>query len=85
MRACRALPAAPQETTPCTDARPPSFFQGDIIQTAAPYPQKYVKLEKGQVWVEGDNEKESKDSRMYGPVSRPSLSTPPFHPKLADV
>ncbi|CDZ98392.1 signal peptidase [Phaffia rhodozyma] len=43
-------------------------IEGDTIRTNAPYPEKFVKLEKGQVWVEGDNDLESKDSRIYGPV-----------------
>ncbi|KAL7416795.1 peptidase S24/S26A/S26B/S26C [Mrakia frigida] len=42
--------------------------EGDTIETLHPYPRKFVTLEPGQVWVEGDNPAMSKDSNSYGPV-----------------
>jgi mitochondrial inner membrane protease subunit 2 len=41
---------------------------GDVVFPKQRYPWDRVKVPSGHVWVEGDNELQSKDSNDYGPV-----------------
>lgn len=45
-------------------------LEDDIVQTRPPFPDPYVRVPRGHVWVEGDGgEGKSLDSNTYGPVS----------------
>jgi len=45
-------------------------LEGEIVSTRKPFPDPYVRVPLGHVWVEGDGgEKQSLDSNTYGPVS----------------
>lgn len=46
-------------------------LEGDVIHTRRPYPNAYIRVPQGHIWVEGDagDEKLSIDSNTYGPIS----------------
>ncbi len=45
-------------------------LEGDIVKTRKPFPDAYVQLPLGHIWVEGDGGPDkSLDSNTYGPVS----------------
>lgn len=41
---------------------------GDLVHTRPPFPESYVRVPPGHVWVEGDGE-HTQDSNTYGPIS----------------
>ncbi|KAK3943807.1 LexA/Signal peptidase [Diplogelasinospora grovesii] len=43
-------------------------LEGDIVRTKPPYPNEYIRVPEGHIWVEGDGDK-SRDSNYYGPIS----------------
>lgn len=46
-------------------------LEGDVIRTRRPYPNAYIRVPQGHIWVEGDaaDERLSIDSNTYGPIS----------------
>lgn len=45
-------------------------LEGDIVHTRKPFPNSYVRVPPGHIWVEGDGgEGRSLDSNTYGPIS----------------
>ncbi|RKU47679.1 hypothetical protein DL546_009163 [Coniochaeta pulveracea] len=46
-------------------------LEGDIVHTRRPYPNGYIRVPPGHIWVEGDaaDERLSIDSNTYGPIS----------------
>lgn len=46
-------------------------LEGDVVQTRRPYPNAYIRVPPGHVWVEGDSadERKTMDSNTYGPIS----------------
>jgi len=45
-------------------------LEGDVVRTRKPFPNPYVRVPQGHIWVEGDGgEGRSLDSNTYGPVS----------------
>lgn len=48
--------------------------EGDVVfLRSSPFRIERVILEKGQIWVQGDNPSNSLDSRMYGPLDKSAL------------
>ncbi|KAA8895383.1 peptidase S24/S26A/S26B/S26C [Sphaerosporella brunnea] len=43
-------------------------LEGDIVRTRLPYPTEFVKVPRGQAWMEGDEAFHSIDSNTYGAV-----------------
>jgi signal peptidase I len=43
-------------------------LEGDIVRTRPPYPKEFVKVPRGQAWMEGDEAFHSIDSNTYGAV-----------------
>jgi inner membrane protease subunit 2 len=46
-------------------------LEGDVVHTRKPYPNAYIRVPPGHIWVEGDvgDERLSIDSNTYGPIS----------------
>lgn len=41
--------------------------QGDTVDTVG-YKEKYIKIPKGHIWIEGDHTANSLDSNTFGPI-----------------
>lgn len=49
-------------------------LEGDVVTNRiSPYKEEMVALQKGEVWLQGDNPSNSIDSRMYGPIPLSSI------------
>lgn len=45
-------------------------LEGDVVRTRKPFPDPYIQVPWGHIWVEGDAEAgHTLDSNTYGPVS----------------
>ncbi|KAB5532630.1 mitochondrial inner membrane protease subunit [Coniochaeta sp. 2T2.1] len=46
-------------------------LEGDVVHTRRPYPNAFIRVPQGHIWVEGDaqDERLTIDSNTYGPIS----------------
>lgn len=45
-------------------------LEGDVVRTSKPFPNAFVRVPAGHIWVEGDGGPDkSFDSNHYGPIS----------------
>ena len=44
--------------------------EGDTVETRSPYPERNVVVPQNHLWIEGDEGFHSKDSNVYGPVTK---------------
>ncbi|KIY73788.1 LexA/Signal peptidase [Cylindrobasidium torrendii FP15055 ss-10] len=47
---------------------------GDLVETMPPYPEQWVRVPDGHVWIEGDESFHSDDSRTFGPIAAGLIS-----------